>query len=491
VSVEIAPTTSAGARADTPCRAGLLLAFDDIERHHPEVTASLPPAARDAALRAACREVALRAIPGVYIIPTAVLACGLLGNQHVDGTRAFALTLVLAVLGAIARSIAIRRFRAPGALPDARDQAYFFVAALLLPVLWSSYGALLLVDIRDGWLGMALLSFTAAIGSSVVVSFGMWMRLALSLTLLLLVPMLTAGLLIGGGLGAGLIFGCISFAAYLVTQLRNWNRFFWASQINAALLEVRSRELQRAKEIAERANQAKTEFLTRMSHELRTPMNAVLGFAQLIEMQTPANSPVHEHGAEIREAGSHLMALIEEILDLSRIEAGKLLLQRERIDLAALVKAAANSLAVGLEGRDVSMTLDVAPTAPIVGDGLRVRQVLLNVIGNAVKFTEQGSIDVTLRAAASYARLTVADTGPGIPAELLDQVFAPFVQVDPTLSRRGQGTGLGLPIAKHLLEMMGGHIEVTSAPGEGSVFRLYFPLADGDPGPAPAAVRCE
>ncbi len=482
MSVGSIPAPPPDARADRTCRLGRLLAFDDIERHQPETTATLPPSARDAVLRGACREVALRAMPGVYIIPTAVLACGLLDGQHITAPRTFFFALALAVIGAIVRSIAIHRFRAPGALPDRCEQAFFFAAALLLPVLWGCYGALLLVDIRDGWLGMALLSFTAAIGSSVVVSFGMWMRLALSLIVLLLVPMLTAGLLIGGGLGAGLIFGCVSFAAYLLAQLRNWNRFFWASQVNAALLEVRSRELQRAKEIAERANQAKTEFLTRMSHELRTPMNAVLGFAQLIEMQTPADSPVHEHGSEIREAGRHLMALIEEILDLSRIEAGKLMLRREHIDLTALVRATANSLAVGLEGRDVAMTLDVVPTAAVLGDGLRARQVLLNVIGNAVKFTEQGTIVVSLRTAGAYALVTVSDTGPGIPAELLDQVFAPFVQVDPTLSRRGQGTGLGLPIAKHLLEMMHGRIEVTSTPGEGSVFRLFFPLAAGHAG---------
>ncbi|MEQ8496370.1 MAG: ATP-binding protein, partial [Gammaproteobacteria bacterium] len=252
---------------------------------------------------------------------------------------------------------------------------------------------------------------------------------------------------IGGGLGIGLVFGCLAFGVYLSVQLRNWNRFFWASQLNAALLEVRSRELERAKEAAESANRAKSEFLTRMSHELRTPMNAVLGFAQLIELQTPADSPLHEHGSEIRAAGQHLMALIEEILDLSRIEAGKLALQRERLDLCELTRATVNSFAAALDGRTVELHLELPAGAPIVGDPLRVRQVLLNVIGNAVKFTEQGRIDITLHDTDDLTCLVVSDTGPGIPPELIEQVFAPFVQVDPALSRRGEGTGLGLPIA--------------------------------------------
>ncbi|MEQ8661274.1 MAG: hypothetical protein RLW62_10685, partial [Gammaproteobacteria bacterium] len=257
------PGVPRGSGAAAPRPPGRLFAFDDVERHHARLSERLPATALETARRAACREVALRALPGVAILPAALLACGVLGEQHFVAPRSFALVMVLALLAAALRLAAIRRFLAPGPLPDARDETRFFLVALLLPGLWGGYSACLLIDVQGGWLGMVLLSFTAAIASSVVIGFGMWARLALTLVTLILVPTLLVGILIDAQLGTSLLFGCITYGIYLALQNHHWNRIFWTSELNAALLAVRSQELARAKDAAERANRAKSEFLTR------------------------------------------------------------------------------------------------------------------------------------------------------------------------------------------------------------------------------------
>ena len=242
------------------------------------------------------------------------------------------------------------------------------------------------------------------------------------------------------------------------------------------------RELREATEAAESANAAKSEFLAHMSHEIRTPLNAVLGLAQVLEREP---LPAHQRDmvARIRTAGQSLLAILNDVLDLSKIEAGQLRLEPRPFDLASLL-ANLDSL-MGQVARAKGLTLHlVAPTTPLgplMGDGLRLEQVLFNLTGNAIKFTEQGEVTVTVNLTAETdqgvcLRFDVSDTGIGIAPEAIGRLFAPFTQADGGIGRRFGGTGLGLSICKRLVELMGGEIGVHSEAGRGSTFWFTLPL---------------
>jgi len=241
------------------------------------------------------------------------------------------------------------------------------------------------------------------------------------------------------------------------------------------LVRERTEQLEDARNAAESANVAKSTFLANMSHEIRTPLNAITGMAYLLH-RTGVTPEQADRLDKIEAASKHLLEIINAILDLSKIEAGKLILNTEPIELPALLANVASIMNDRAAGKGIALRVDIPPDVPAVaGDGTRIQQALLNYVGNAIKFTQHGSVTVGVRIEAEdarqvRARFEVSDTGIGIPPEALEKIFNAFEQADCSTTREYGGTGLGLAITKRLAELMGGSVGVASTPGEGSTF---------------------
>jgi signal transduction histidine kinase/CheY-like chemotaxis protein len=264
-------------------------------------------------------------------------------------------------------------------------------------------------------------------------------------------------------------------------QIRDSNR-----RLGAAWEEMRQ-----AKEEAERASRAKSDFVSRMSHELRTPMNAILGFGQLLQ-EEDLHPDQRDYVNEINRAGAHLLELINQVLDLAKIEAGRMTLESIPFDPMRTVDEVATVVAEHARDKGLKLRFFASPELParILGDPTRLRQVLINLIGNAVKFTEAGSIELRVEPSEDGAALhfMVEDTGIGMDAATLARLFKPFSQADESTTRKYGGTGLGLMISKDLVQAMGASLEVSSEPGVGSRFWFELPIqriADAPPRPTP------
>jgi two-component system, cell cycle sensor histidine kinase PleC len=251
--------------------------------------------------------------------------------------------------------------------------------------------------------------------------------------------------------------------------------------VRLALMQHRREQaLRHAKEEAEAASRAKSQFLAHMSHELRTPLNAILGFSEVIResLMGPLDVRYREYGGDVHKAGQHLLTLINDVLDLAKIEVGRMELAEETVVLRDLIAGALSMVRETAERAGVAVVTDIGTELPpLRADRLRLKQAVLNLLSNALKFTPIGGevrIAATLRADGD-ALLQISDNGIGMRPEDIPLALSPFGQVDDALNRRHRGTGLGLPLAKTLVELHGGRLEIDSAPGRGTTASIVLP----------------
>ncbi len=245
------------------------------------------------------------------------------------------------------------------------------------------------------------------------------------------------------------------------------------------LVEARTRELANVNEQLRRATRIKSEFLANMSHELRTPLNSIIGFSGIL-LQGMAGELSEEQLKQVgmvNRSGRHLLDLINDILDLSRIEAGRVEVDLANFDLAAMIRAVCEDMRPLADAKGLSMEVDAPAAFGLRSDRTKVRQILYNLVGNAIKFTDEGRIDITLRTTGERVAVSVADTGPGVAEGDREAIFDEFHQARRRADEKPAGTGLGLAISRKLARMLGGDISLASVPGEGSVFTLELPMA--------------
>ena len=256
--------------------------------------------------------------------------------------------------------------------------------------------------------------------------------------------------------------------------------------------------LAQTKQQLEDAEKLRSEFIATISHELRTPLNSIIGFAKLLLNQKlgPLNEVQHTDLSVIYNSAQHLLSLVNDILDLSKIEAGKMRLDREWVSIEEIVVGVIASMYILIEGKPIELREEIEPNLPqVYVDRGRIRQVVLNILSNAAKFTDAGSITMGVHRlngdGREFVAFAIKDTGIGIAPEDMDKVFEAFRQIDTSVARRAEGTGLGMPISRRLVELHGGELWVESQAGQGSIFYFTIPVQPPESADAAETVRTE
>ena len=360
----------------------------------------------------------------------------------------------------------------------------FGIGLVLSSASWGLGGSVLILgggfDL-GAWLVLMTMAGVSAAGLTSLSSDLRLLRLHVACTV---VPIFVTGLFMPGPVRIVIGFEVIvaAFGAFLWVQGGNANALFVKATVNSRLLERHAAELEVARLESFEASRVKSEFLANMSHEIRTPMTAVIGYADLLLEPTLDASERINHIQTIRRNGEHLMSLVNDILDISKIEAGKMTVESTPtspsqliVDVASLMRVRAVEKGLAFEVRYVG-----AVPETIKSDPTRLRQIIMNFVGNAIKFTESGGVRIIARCEAPEspdARLVieVADTGIGMTAAQLEKIFSAFTQADASTTRRFGGSGLGLVISKRLAGLLGAELSVESSPGRGSAFRISIP----------------
>ena len=356
-----------------------------------------------------------------------------------------------------------------------RWQQAFGTIVLVNGLTWGSLSTTLVWYYFPSWPAYLALICTAILAAGGTNTLNTHLRLLMGFLVLAAVPSVIP--LIGSGDTDSTGFGILLllFILFLMGFSRQLNKRYWNSLRN-------SHELQIALHEAEAANRTKNQFLANMSHEIRTPLNAVMGLAQ-VGRRDSQDPEARSRFSHILASGEHLLGIINEILDLSKLDAGKLHVDSIPFEVIANANEALEFVRESAREKGLNLAVEYDPELPgwVMGDPLRLRQILVNLLGNAIKFTGQGEVRLAVHPENGHIRFAVIDTGIGIKPSQISRLFDAFEQADGTITRRYSGTGLGLAISLDLARLMGGGITVKSTPGQGSTFTLRLPLTKTSP----------